>query len=238
MNRMIVPLSLALVACGSTSSSPSDTPASPDLTGSEVGYDVPPGEALADADDEIPPADGTGETDTEPCFPVTSPNGYRDLCDGTILAPGSGSDCLMWAKESTNQPFEFGKTTCASLVIGYDDWRLPDIDELRSLILGCPKTMPGGACGVTEKPECYKQGECWTMADCWPCTMGEGPGKDGVFIDELFTPTNVAYWSSSLADTQMEKRAWGVQYFNAAVTVAGLGQYQQVRCVRGPVPCL
>ncbi|MBM4395661.1 MAG: DUF1566 domain-containing protein [Deltaproteobacteria bacterium] len=230
MNRRIVPLSLALVACGSTSSSPSDTPANPDLTGSEVGYDVPPGEAVADADDEMPPADGAGETDAEECFPVTSPNGYRDLCDGTILAPNG----LMWAKETTNEPFEFGKTTCVNLVLGYDDWRLPDIDELRSLILGCEKTMPGGACGVTEKPECYKRSECWTMAECWPCAMNLGPGKDGAYVDDLFTPTQPLYWSSSLADTTTEKRGWGVTYYNAAVTVSPLSGYGEVRCVRGP----
>ena len=39
---------------------------------------------------------------------------------------------------------------CEELALGgYDDWRLPDSDELRALIAGNPPTEPGGQCKLT-----------------------------------------------------------------------------------------
>ena len=40
---------------------------------------------------------------------------------------------------------------CEELVFGgYDDWRLPDIDEMRTVISGNPPAEAGGACPMTE----------------------------------------------------------------------------------------
>jgi hypothetical protein len=40
---------------------------------------------------------------------------------------------------------------CDELVIGgYDDWKLPDIDELRTIIRGNTDTETGGDCPITE----------------------------------------------------------------------------------------
>ena len=68
---------------------------------------------------------------------------------------------------------------CEELVIGgYDDWRLPDIDELRTLIRGNPGTMTGGDCPI------HDEGSPKTdMSDpaCGPALDYQGPGVGGCY---------------------------------------------------------
>jgi hypothetical protein len=71
---------------------------------------------------------------------------------------------------------------CAGLTLGgYHDWRVPDIDALRSLIRGCPATMTGGSCGVTD--QCLKS-SCYTSS-CGGCAQDAGPA-------------NGCYWPSQI----------------------------------------
>ena len=44
---------------------------------------------------------------------------------------------------------------------GYSDWRLPDIDELRTLIMNCTNTLPNGGCLVSARTECLYD-ECFS----------------------------------------------------------------------------
>lgn len=204
-----------------------------DLAGADIRYETTPGDADGDTVEGL----DTGEVqdgleEVEPCVPVTSTNGYRDLCDGTILAP----DGRLWARETFNEPWQDGKNRCENLdLAGWTDWRMPDMNELRGLIRGCPETEPGGACGVRSEPKCYQQSQCWSMKDCWACSNAGGPGPDGAYIDELFVPAMQTYWSSLMADMQAgEKRAWCVSFYDAGIRPDLTTGYQQVRCVRGP----
>ena len=67
---------------------------------------------------------------------------------------------------------------CEELVLGgYDDWRLPDIDELRTIIRGNPDTMTGGDCPVhdgSSKAD-MKNPACGAVADY------QGPGDGGCY---------------------------------------------------------
>jgi len=60
---------------------------------------------------------------------------------------------LMWKANntSTTVPWYSGKKYCESLQLeGYTDWRLPTIDELRTIVYDCPSTEPRGACQASE----------------------------------------------------------------------------------------
>ena len=38
----------------------------------------------------------------------------------------------------------------------YSHWRLPNIDEVRGIIINCPKTEPNRKCKVSEKMNVYQ----------------------------------------------------------------------------------
>jgi hypothetical protein len=81
-------------------------------------------------------------------------------------------------------PQEDALRYCEELVIGgYNDWRLPDIDELRTLIRGNPGTMTDGDCPI------HDEGSPKTDISnpaCGPATDYQGPGVGGCYwIPEL-----------------------------------------------------
>ena len=83
---------------------------------------------------------------------------------------------------------------CGALTLcGFDDWVVPTIDELRSLIRGCPSTETGGACGVTNV--CLG-----TTCDsgCGSCDSGGGPGVDQCYWPAGLSGPCFVYWSSSI----------------------------------------
>jgi TPR repeat protein len=86
---------------------------------------------------------------------------------------------------------------CAALTSGgHDDWRLPTIRELRSLVRGCPATEPGGACEVDD--DCL-EADCQSRV-CMGCGYEEGPGAEGAFWPAGLGGGRAYYfWSSSVA---------------------------------------
>ena len=120
---------------------------------------------------------------------------------------------------------------CSALVVGAtDDWRLPGIGELRSLIRGCPATESGGTCNV-------KEGQClgWSCKDssCGGCPISEGPASGCYWSNELLGTCESPvpwYWSSAMVDSRGE--AWGVSFRVGMVYVGSVGSDRNVRCVR------
>ncbi len=121
------------------------------------------------------------------------------------------------------------KSYCQKLNCGgYNDWRLPSISELRTLIRGCPKTETDGSCGVTDS--CMKvNSSCWDSL-CKGCSGFGGPGSIGLYWPAELDGECCFYWSSS--EITKYDDAWGVHFSLAAVYSYNAFLEGNVRCVR------
>lgn len=100
-------------------------------------------------------------------------------CGNTYCRPVVFADPvtgLMWANAA------FDVANCDTLVYGgYSDWRVPTIDELRTRVLGCPATAPGGRCPASTT--CTTPGTCLD-AGCEGCDYRTGPAPNGCYLDK------------------------------------------------------
>ena len=174
-----------------------------------------------------------GKPDPGPCLNTPSANGFRDNCDGTVT---DNTTSKMWTKgmyQATD--FNDGNKYCADNVLGdYTDWRLPTIDELRRLIIGCPATTAGGACTIHDG--CKDDG-CINAACTDGCANGQGPGASGCYTDDTFEYNcNLFISSSAYASKPVsgDYRRWYVEFYDARVyrddQVAHSGGW--LRCIR------
>lgn len=182
-------------------------------------------------------ADGSGWNECDGC------TYYSFWCDSTTD--------LCW-QDPQKDPFygDIGVTSgdalryCEELVLaGYDDWRLPTIDELRTLIDGNPDTEPGGSCPVTVGS---------TMADQNDACLGgeamQGPGLAGCYWNPELTgicdkedPAAVGHaletWSSTPAADNPDHWIGFVSFDSGAAGFNHALSLGDVRCVRSaPTP--
>ena len=111
---------------------------------------------------------------------------------------------------------------------GHDDWRLPTIDELRTLIKNCPQTERGGSCKVSERNTCLSD-NCFSN-DCY-C---DGSDEEGHY-SRLGDGDIVWLWSSS-SNSADPGRFWYVNFargmVGSLVKEGYEGNDDSVRCVR------
>ena len=140
---------------------------------------------------------------------------------------------LKWSAEAVDpMTWEEAKDYCSNLAENnFSDWRLPNIDELRTLIQNCDETKPGGKCRISENRQCLDE-KCWSK-DCNGCgkintvpekaeyyELGEETKKQ--LVEEINNPkfsktgSKEAFWSSTL-DPNNANEAWGVDFLNARV---------------------
>ena len=127
---------------------------------------------------------------------------YHARCIREIKKPTKIGN-LLWS-DNAKMNWLDAKKYCENMKGGgRSDWRLPDLDELRTLVQNCPGTETGGACKASEKSGCLS-GECWTSEDCASCPS-DPSGKYSKLGDTDW------FWSSSTtSDNTLD--AWGINF--------------------------
>jgi len=190
-------------------------------------------------------ADDDSDTDTDAATDTASTTETDTYADMQECAGGEGkydpTSDLCW-----QDPPAYGELYwqsaidhCDSLVLGgYDDWRLPSISELRSLIRGCAVTETGGDCGVTD--DCLGLWDCIESDYCGGCSYLDGPTPEGCYWDHALQGDCRWFWSSSKnTSAPSSTLAWRVLYYKGTVsiydTVPPDAGSHYARCVRnGP----
>ena len=175
-------------------------------------------------DDSDDPTDDTDEPDDDSDkLPDEIPESELPNCSSAHSTPCKDVQSgLIWSDKALFvMNHEDAEDYCENLTDGgYTDWRLPNIDELRTLIMNCQGTMPSGQCRVSERTECLAD-TC--VSD--KCRCGnDTKGKYSKFGDIE------GFWSSSKYSADA---SWGVLFLNATVSHAADSNEFFLRCVRG-----
>jgi hypothetical protein len=197
-------------------------------SGGDAGSDTD-GDSDTDSDsdsDTDSDSDSDGDTDAADC---SAGGSWYDSTTGMCWQnPDSG----LWAT------WDEAATYCYDLSLGgHDDWRLPHIQDLISLLRGCVDGVPTGdtspsVCGVTD-PDCLGADCAWE--GCGECYGSDGPDDDpeGAYWDPALSGSVQAYWSMSTMEGE-STLAWWVSFGGAAVGYVDKSELSSVRCVRDP----
>ena len=131
---------------------------------------------------------------------------------------------LIWsAKPSLSKIWSEALFYCENLEEeGVKKWRLPNIDELRTLVQECSGSVTGGGCRVSEERNCLSYDSCWSTS-CL-CKFDEG-GNYSKFGDLG------GFWSSSEAKGS-EDGAWYINFYEAKIVDDHKQSSHSVRCVK------
>ncbi len=146
---------------------------------------------------------------------------------------------LVWQNPYSMTPMreDEAENYCGSLSWGGIDqfWRVPTIDELRTLVRGCAPTEYNGSCPIGG--QCSFE-QCWEN-DCDGCNFKEGPydGMGCYMPDELYAESDSKcglLWSSTMLYAD---RWWGLDFDSGQIVQldesGDFPELASVRCVYG-----
>jgi hypothetical protein len=222
----------------------SDTDTGPDTgtetdTESETGSDTDTDVDTDTDTDTDTDSDTDTDTDTEIPDPCTGPGTWLD--DGwwfDFLPDYPGGDMTYlgtrcWQDPPAPELMEWTAAVdyCADLVLaGYDDWILPDVNQLRWL--GRPTTWECADCGLIA-PDHLAESDIEDCEACLPLFGGAGAG--GCYWDPALGGTCSYYWSSSEQSGYPLNRVWGWSFAGndpGLVASNKTGSLGYTRCVR------
>lgn len=170
--------------------------------------------------------------------------------NGKPVVKGSENG-LMWYMDEPENPntklnqltYENAKKQCADLDwAGFTDWRLPTIDELRTLVRGFEDVETGGRCRISSTCltlACLSYGQ-ENSAD-YPCSnykveeLMQGPGPDGCYFDDVWRTYCGKYWSTSKVTGIVDEMVFQLDFADPAIAavMSGGNTYMAFgRCVR------
>ena len=139
-----------------------------------------------------------------------------------------------WSERSKNKMnFDDAKKYCMNLNQDEKDiWRLPSIDELRTVIRNC-ETKKDGQCRISERIEHFSSKDK-DHKNC-ACKIEKNNGGKYSILTKHDTSKidgyGITLWSSTtLSDN--EYSAWGVNFSDAAIDIYFKNTEHYVRCIR------
>ena len=143
---------------------------------------------------------------------------------------------LMWERSADDTELDPGEAAAYCAKLEEDDardWRLPDIDELRSLVSGCPRHTCNVSTSCTDDSSI---GPCFSFDACDGCYDKEGPGAGGCYWDEaLAGECSRTTWSATATGEYGDDQRWTVHFGTGEVRYTFTDDRNaSVRCVRGP----
>lgn len=152
--------------------------------------------------------------------------------DGSTLCKDPATN-LMWSpKYDDTMNYDTASAYCENLDLGgHDDWRMPTVSELRTLIINDPTVETGGACALTDS--CLDQATCFNAEVCAPYYMDYIWAPRSKFENDSYAGST--FWSSSEAGEDL----YWVLKFSEFMGKAGFDYEDKdydwvatVRCVR------
>ena len=201
---------------------------STDISQNDSNEDVPDESNVPDEKNE-PDKDAFEQNDEQ------SPNDDDAVitpCDDVWTDDTSG---LMW--ENCPKLFQGNWSDsikyCENLVHGgFDDWRLPTLSELRSLVRGCLDAVTGGTCNATD--ECLNEENCMNHPCSVPNCDYQGGPANGCYRDSSVVGECDYHWSSKESATYNDS-AWYVDFMNGVINPTEKSWKELYgRCVRTP----
>lgn len=200
-------------------------------TGNDEDNDecIPNCDGFTCGDDGCGGSCGVCEKENEGCM-----NQQCGSCSGNFPNSHNGT-CWSGLLEEKGD-FEMAKEACSSI-----GGRLPTVDESRSIIINCPATETGGACGITnECPNCYEGKEDdWA---CNGCSEGGGATTPNTGIYSVFDDEGTFWTSTTFVSKYEENEVNMVTYrqndLSSANTNASVSWLYQAYDHEFPVRCV
>lgn len=199
-----------------------------DLLSSD-GDDADRDDSADSSDIETPLQDGDREPEAE--FDSELSDSERENDVPLVLTWEDGATGYTWqvTPPTTAMSWQNAVAYCNTLMLGgHENWQLPKISELRSLVKGCQSTMSSGLCAVAD--DCLSD-SCATS--CSGCTTNVGPADGCYWPEALAGSCKTAFWSvSSPTNAGSTEDSWYVHFGNALIAHIGMSHLASVRCLR------